>query len=118
MLNAASVPFRLKVLSNPDAYTRADAGVLYLRRRHALAAGDVIARIYEAVADGLRPEIPLLTLRLADGLALAESPPTGSYGQHRCRLIARAALAIPRVRRRWPRGAAGRDRRGVAGRGS
>ena len=90
MLNAASVPFRLKVLSDPDAYTRADAGVLYLRRSHALAAGDAIARIHETVAAGLRQEIPLLTFRLADGLALAESPPTGSYGQHRCRLIASA----------------------------
>ena len=30
MLNATSVPFRLKVLSDPNAYTRADAGVLYL----------------------------------------------------------------------------------------
>ena len=90
ILNAASVPFRLKVLSDPDAYTRADAGVLYLRRSHALAAGDAIARIHDAVAAGLRQEIPLLTFRLADGLALAESPPTGSYGQHRCRLIASA----------------------------
>jgi hypothetical protein len=90
MLNAASVPFRLKVLSDPDAYTRADAGVLYLRRRHALVVGDAIARIHEAVAAGLRQEIPLLTFRLADGLAVAESPPTGSYGQHRCRLIASA----------------------------
>ncbi len=90
ILNAASVPFRLKVLSDPDAYTRADAGVLYLRRSHALAVGDAIAQIHETVAAGLRQEIPLLTFRLANGLALAESPPTGSYGQHRCRLIASA----------------------------
>ena len=49
------------------------------------------AGIHEAVAAGLRPETPLLTHRLADGLALAEAPATSSsYGQHRCRLIARA----------------------------
>ena len=54
------------------------------------------------MAAGLRPETPLLTLRLADGLALAEAPPaSSSYGQQRCRLIARAL---------WKSFAAGHDR--------
>jgi hypothetical protein len=91
ILNAHSVPFRLKVLRDPEAYGRADAGVLYVGRRHALNLGDAIARIHEAVASGLRPEVPLLTHRLGAGLGLAEAPPaSSSYGQHRCRLIARA----------------------------
>ncbi len=91
ILNASSAPFQLKVLRNPDAYNRADAGVLYVGRRHALELGAEVRRIHDAVAAGLRPDTPLLTHRLADGLALAEAPPAAlSYGQQRCRLIARA----------------------------
>ena len=90
ILNASSIPFRLKVLRSPNEYNRADAGVLYVDRRHVLELGAAVGRIHEAVAAGLRPQTPLLTHRLADGLALAEaSPVASSYGQHRCRLIAR-----------------------------
>jgi hypothetical protein len=90
-LNALAVPFRLKVQSDPNDYRRADAGVLYLRREDALAHPDAIARIYRAVAPGLRPEVPLLTYRLAHGLALAEDPgDDSSYGLHRCTLVAQA----------------------------
>jgi hypothetical protein len=91
ILSASSVPFVLKVLRKPVAYARADAGVMYIGLRHVTRLGDAIARIYRRVAQGLRPEVPLLTLRLADGLALAEDPyPSSSFGQHRCRLIAKA----------------------------
>ncbi len=91
ILNAGSAPFTLKVLRNPNEYNRADAGVLYVGRRHAPELGDAVRRIHEAVAARLRPETPLLTHRLADGLAVAEAPPSSSsYGQHRCQLVARA----------------------------
>ncbi len=90
-LNTLSIPFRLKVPRDPDRYRRADAGVLYLARRHAHENAAAIHRIYEAVASLLRPETPLLTCRLADGLALAEAPiGPDSYGRDRCRLIAQA----------------------------
>jgi len=102
LLNAGSVPFRLKVLRDPNDYNRADAGVLYLGRRQGLEFGDLIGRIHETVAADLRPETPLLTHRLADGLALAEAPPaSSSYGQQRCQLIARAL---------WQSFSAGHDR--------
>jgi hypothetical protein len=91
LLNSAGLPFRLKVPNDPDAYTRADAGVLYVGRRHARELGDTLAMIHDAVAAGLRPETPLFTCRLGDGVALAEEPPTASsFGQHRCKIIARA----------------------------
>src|SRR5262249_40748610 len=32
LLNAAGIPFRVKLLVDPSAYERADAGVLYMRR--------------------------------------------------------------------------------------
>ena len=37
-LNQRGIPFRTKVLSDPNGYGRADAGVLYLERRQASAA--------------------------------------------------------------------------------
>ena len=62
-----------------------------MSRLHAVKLGDQLREIHESVASELRPETPLLTYRLADGLALAEAPPAASsYGQHRCRLIATA----------------------------
>jgi hypothetical protein len=89
--NEREIPFRLKVQSNPADYGRADGGVLYLRREDALAQRDTIALIYRCVGPGLRPDVPLLTFKLADGLSLAEDPgDDSSFGMHRCTLIARA----------------------------
>jgi hypothetical protein len=104
-LNALGVPFRIKVLSDSGAYRRADAGVLYLRRRYVHRAGPAVASVHEAVADGLLPEIPMFTKRLAPGLGLAEDVPDGrrSFGQSRCRLVAEAL---------WSAFREGRDGRG------
>jgi hypothetical protein len=105
-LNARSIPFRLKVLSDPAAYTRADAGVLYVSRRFAHDLGEIIARIHQPIASGLRPETPLLTRRLADGLAVAEAPAdAGSFGERRCELVARSLW------RSFLQGSAGREAR-------
>jgi hypothetical protein len=90
-LNSAAVPFRTKVLNDPAAYRRADAGVVYFSRRHFDKVHDAVGAIFEAIHGGLRPEVPLFTKRLAPGLGLAEDPGNGlSFGQHRCRLVARA----------------------------
>jgi hypothetical protein len=109
-LNAAGVPFRIKVLSDPAVYRRADAGVLYLRRRYLRRAGQAVARVYDAVATGLLPEVPLFTKRLAPGLGLAEDVPDGrrSFGQNRCRLVAEALWTAFRggLNGRGPRAAA------------
>ncbi|WP_437752168.1 T3SS effector HopA1 family protein [Sorangium sp. So ce1389] len=93
-LNGARIPFRTKVIADPGGYVRADAGVLYLERRHYAAARAVVAAIYEQVKDGLRPEVPRFTKKLADGLALAEDPADGmSFGQSRCKVVAEALWA-------------------------
>jgi hypothetical protein len=90
-LNAAGVPFRTKVVNDPAAYQRADAGVLYFGRRHYGRIRGAIHRVYESVRGGLRPDVPLFTKRLAPGLGLAEDPRNGmSFGQHRCHLVAQA----------------------------
>ncbi len=89
LLNESRFPFQLKVLRHPHAYHRADAGVLYLRRRHRSRLDAVIGHIYSAVASRLRPDVPLFTRRLADGLGFAEDPEGSlSFGQHRCQIVA------------------------------
>jgi hypothetical protein len=79
------------VINDPAAYQRADAGVLYFGRRHYDHIRSAVARVFQTVRDGLRPEVPLFTKRLAPGLGLAEDPRNGmSFGQHRCHLVAQA----------------------------
>jgi Lanthionine synthetase C-like protein/HopA1 effector protein family len=91
LLNEGEVPFRLKVFCDPDAYRRADAGVLYVGRQYYQPLGDIIARIHGTIASVLRPAVPLFTKRLADGLGFAEYPGGAlSFGQHRCELAATA----------------------------
>ena len=92
-LNRRAIPFRLKAPNHPRDYRRADAGVLYLGPEPYTAARGVLAGIHRAVAGGLHPEVPRLTLALAPGLGLAEGRgDRTSFGEHRCRLIA-VALA-------------------------
>jgi hypothetical protein len=88
-LNAMSVPFRTKVLTDPSSYVRADGGVLYLERRFFHRVRAALLQIHEAVASHLRPGVPMFTKELAPGLGLAEDPGGGvSFGQSRCRALA------------------------------
>jgi hypothetical protein len=49
----------------------------------------LLPELHRATRDGLRESTPMLTKRLAPGLAVAEDPGDGrSFGQHRCQLIA------------------------------
>ena len=90
-LNARRLPFRTKVLSDPGAYVRADAGVLYVERRLFGRVCPVIVEVLDALRGALRPEVPMLTKKLADGVGLAEDPPGGmSFGQSRMSVIAHA----------------------------
>jgi hypothetical protein len=90
-LNAASVPFRAKVLDDPRAFRRADAGVVYLAKKDFPAACQPLLRCQRALRHLMRDAVPLLTKWIAAGLALAEDPGDGqSFGQHRCALLAAA----------------------------
>ena len=93
-LNRFQVPFRLKSLTNSAFYTRNDAAVLYVDKRFFRVTARVLADIYEEVSQHLRPDAPLFTKPLADGLALAEEPYTGeSFGMQRCRILAEGILS-------------------------
>jgi hypothetical protein len=91
LLNLRGIPFRTKVLSDPNGYGRADAGVLYLERHDTTRLGDVLAAVHREIGADLRPEVPLFSRALAPGLGVAEDPGTSlTFGQHRCQLAARA----------------------------
>jgi hypothetical protein len=90
-LNAARIPFRLKVLSDPNHFHRADSGLIFIRRRYLPQVGEIVAGIYENLRSGLREQVPLFSKPLANGLGWAEDPAGGmSFGQHSCGLGARA----------------------------
>lgn len=94
LFNRAGLPFRTKVMADPGAYVRADAGVLYLERRYFAAARPLVVRIHAALGTRLRADVPMFTKRLADGLGLAEDPSNRmSFGQSRCQLAARGLWA-------------------------
>jgi hypothetical protein len=88
-LNAAGLPFRLKVVDAVERFTRCDAGVLYLARADGERAAPHIAAVHRELAGRLKPETPAFTKRLAPGVAVADEPREGdSFGGHRCRLLA------------------------------
>jgi HopA1 effector protein family len=93
LLNREQVPFQLKVIDNPDRYSRCDAGVLYAPRALYAAIQPVIADAYRLLRGELRAATPVFTKQLAPGLGLAEDPGDGqSFGMHRMMLLARAVL--------------------------
>ena len=90
-LNRFRIPFRLKCLNNPNAYTRADAAVLFMSRRFYDVAEVLLAGIVLDVKGYLDVDVPLFSKRLAGGVGVAEEPDNGeSFGQQRCRMLAEA----------------------------
>jgi hypothetical protein len=88
-LNRARLPFRFKLLSDPDRYERCDAAVIYLPADGYRDAAPIIEQIYGHIAPLLDSATPAFTKRLALGLGLAEDPRGGqSFGMHRCGLVA------------------------------
>jgi hypothetical protein len=100
-LNRFQLPFRLKCLNNPAAYTRTDAAVLFMNRRFWRVAAPLLADVHRQMADCLEGDVPLFSKRLADGLGVAEEPDNGeSFGQQRCRMLAEAIWHAHRLHRR------------------
>jgi hypothetical protein len=92
-LNAANLPFRVKVANHPSRFNRCDSGVLYLPMADYGLAGRVLGTIYRAVTSCLKQGTPALTKVLVPGLGWAEDPlDENSFGMHRCRLIADGML--------------------------
>lgn len=94
VLNAAEMPFALKVVDRPGGFTRCDAAVLYLQPGGFERARPSLARVVAACAPHVRPGVPAFTQALAPGIALAEHQPElgASFGASRCRLVAEAVV--------------------------
>ena len=92
-LNDAALPFRFKILDQPNQFNRCDAAVLYMSKGKFDLVGDIIGNIYSKVLPCLNNETPLFTKNLLPGLGLAEGPRTGmSFGIHRCGILAEAIV--------------------------
>ena len=92
-LNAAGLPFHLKVFRDLGRSGRADGAVLYLQKRNYEAARRILQSIVPRLAPQLRSTVPAFTKSLAPGVGLAEDPGNGlSFGEHRCGLIAEALI--------------------------
>jgi hypothetical protein len=88
-LNHARLPFRFKVLSDPDSYDRCDAAVIYIPMDSYPRAAPIVEQIHAHIAPVLHSATPVFTKPLAPGVGLAEDPPGGhSFGMHRCGLVA------------------------------
>jgi hypothetical protein len=95
LLNAAQIPFTLKLLDHPTGYGRTDAAVLYLEGGGFDQARETLSAIATACAPHLRREPPAFTKPLARGVSVGEHRPTlgASFGSSRCRLVAEGIVA-------------------------
>ena len=88
-LNKAGLPFRFKILDQPDQFIRCDSAVLYTFRKDYELIRNAIESVHSEVMPYLKYETPVFTKNLAFGLGLAESPEHGnSFGIHRCQILA------------------------------
>jgi hypothetical protein len=89
ILNGHNIHFITKVLSEPAAYTRSDAAVLYIDRSQLDEVLSLIPLIYERVKPDIKPTVPLFAKQLLPGVGFAEDPSNGlSFGISRSKLIA------------------------------
>jgi hypothetical protein len=96
-LNEQHIPFDFKVLYNPKDYQRHDSGVLYFDKSNYELVHQVLQQVYQENQSHFKAEVPLFTLQLAPGLALAEEPnqkfaERESFGMNRCQIIANGLL--------------------------
>jgi hypothetical protein len=95
LLNRFQTPYRFKCLAHPGAYVRTDSAVLFVPCRWYQITARLLRDTHRSVAPHLRPQPPLFTKPLANGLAFAEDPGNNqSFGMHRCLALARAIFDV------------------------
>lgn len=89
-----TIPFQFKCLKKSNLYIRADAGVLYFDKRFFFETYPILQSIFTQMNPFLKPEIPLFTLKITNGIGFAENPPeeNESFGTTRSKLIAEALV--------------------------
>jgi len=114
-LDAAGIPFRMKILRRPAAFLRCDAAVLYARTEDAPQVVETLRRLYPDLRGALRAPTPPMTLRLAPGLAWAEDPgDLDSFGHHRCGILAEGLVRAAELGERGVRARVRRMERAMA----
>ena len=95
LLNAAAIPFDLKVADHPAGFDRCDSAVLYLGEPGCERLAAFMPPIVSACGSHLRPRSPAFTRPLLPGVAVGEHRPAlgGSFGSFRCRLVAEGVVA-------------------------
>lgn len=73
-LNAAKIPFTLKLPTSLAEYDRSSAGVLYVRTSDYAAAKPIVLGIAAKLPGALGPATPPFTKKLARGVAAAHEP--------------------------------------------
>ena len=95
-LDGAGLRYTFKVLSDPAEYPRPDAAVLYASRADLARVHAVVLDLHDEDPGGFRPATPMFSRRVRDGIGIAEDPPHAtvplSFGQHRCRLVAKGLI--------------------------
>ena len=86
-------PWLLSSRALGQAVPSPDATVLYLPADALDDLHDPLERLVHEIRPFLAASLPLLTLRIARGVALAQNPHDGtSFGEHRCGILARSVL--------------------------
>jgi hypothetical protein len=94
-LNRADLPFTLDVLADPARYGRGPAADLLVARVDAAAVIAVLRPLLRTLGTHRSGDAPAFAKPLGRGLALAEEPAGGErFGEHRCRLLAEALVAV------------------------
>lgn len=96
-----SASFGAKVTNDPAHFGRRDTLLIYAAPKHSQRIAAHLVDFATSTPRALLEETPPMTVELARGISIAESPPhhEESYGAHRTRLIAEA-LFTARLERR------------------
>ena len=92
-LNGAGMPFVLEARDEPAHYGRGAAATLVLARADFAAAMTLLRPLVRTLAGRTAQDVPAFTKPLARGLAVAEQPEGGGFGEHRCAMLAEAVVA-------------------------
>ncbi len=97
------LPYSLKCPAFASVYSRVDSLIVYLEAGSWPRTAVEITRMARRVKDNLRDATPPLTKKIAKGVAFTEDLGTNeSFGQHRCRALAPAVLALLHYRQFSP----------------
>lgn len=89
------LPYSFKIIADPERFRRRDSAVLYMSRSNFESVMPHVLAICAACPQAFEPTVPSFTLRVRDGVGVADDPKPGavrtmSFGQHRTTLIAEA----------------------------